>query len=86
MVNTKVIEEQINMLKNDTRIVQPYKGIIEEYINNILAALHSPSGVCSTDDDEDEIESDTERFNLPSNSLDNVKTMMGYGDDASTDD
>ena len=79
MVNTKVIEEQVEMLKNDTRIVQPYKGIIEEYCNNILAAVHSPSGVCSTDDDEDEIESDTERFNLPGTSLDSVKTMMGYG-------
>ena len=55
MDSTKEIEKVLLNLKNDERIVQPYKRIIDEYAEAILDCLHtSVEGLCTIDDEDDD--------------------------------
>ena len=46
-------------MKNDERIVEPYKSIVHEYADKIIDRLHtSPGSLCVNDDEEEEYESD----------------------------
>lgn len=60
---TKEIEKILLNFKNDERIDQSYKGIIDEYAEAILDCLHtSVEGLCTIDDeDDDDYPSDLEK-------------------------